>query len=451
MKTAIIAVSRDGLKMGKRLLDLYPQASIYVPPRLLADAVNYVQAQKNRILSDGELSLLSSTSESEQQSNRYTIEQSEQQFPFSSEEKVQESPLHPEEEAHENSLPLSGKAEGDSLSLEGRAQEISLPLEGGGAGWGCTLHSLSGSFKIAIAGLFNQYQLLIFISATAVAVRAIAPCLQGKDKDPAVVVIDDQGRFVISLLSGHLGGANEAAEKIAHFLDACPVVTTATDGRGITAFDDLARKLGWHIENLPDLKKISAALLEDREIMLYSRQQFAPALEGNIYVTESSEDLARAEHGVVIVDNRLALSSVPKGVPVITLRPRNVAAGVGCRRGIPAEAIIRAIENAFAKAGLSLTSLSCLASGEFKADESGLIDAARHFAVPLKIFTREELIAAIGDSATSTFVEEQVGVGAVAEPCARLGSGGGPLLLEIQRGAGITVALAESPSNPSKP
>jgi cobalt-precorrin 5A hydrolase len=426
MKTAIIAVSRDGLKIGKRLLDLYPQASIYVPPRLL-DGAEQLAHRPGTTKEQAGQSLISP--EGIKPSNY-----------LSSERTTQENLLLFEGRAQENSLPLSGKAEGDSL-----------PLEGGGAGWGCPLHPLPGGFKTAIAGLFNQYQLLIFISATAVAVRAIAPCLQGKDKDPAVVVIDDQGHFVISLLSGHLGGANEFTDEIAGHLGSQAVVTTATDGRGITAFDDLARKLGWHIENLPDLKKISAALLEDREIVLYSRQQFAPALEGNIYVTESIEDLARAEHGAVIVDNRLASPPVPKGAPVITLRPRNVAAGVGCRRGIPAEAIISAVEKAFAEAGIALQSISCLASGEFKADEPGLIDAARHFAVPLKIFTREELIAAIGDSATSTFVEEQVGVGAVAEPCARLGSGGGPLLLEIQRGEGITVALAESHSYSSKP
>jgi cobalt-precorrin 5A hydrolase len=347
VKTAIIAVSQDGLKLGKRLLDLYPQASIYAPPRLL-----------------------------------------------------------------------------------GGAEQLAQPLP--------------GKFSSAIAAIFNQYQLLIFISATAVAVRAIAPCLQGKDKDPAVVVIDDQSRFAISLLSGHLGGANEFTAEIAGHLGSQAVITTATDGRGITAFDSLARKLGWHIENLPALKQISAALLEERAIVLYSRQHFAPALQGNIHITDSPEELARAEHGAVIVDNRLESPPVPKGVPVITLRPRNITAGIGCRRGIPAEAIISAVENAFTEAGIALQSLSCLASGEFKADEPGLIEAARHFGVPLKIFTREEIIPAVGDSSTSVFVEEQVGVGAVAEPCARLGSQGGKIVFPVKRNNGITIALAEA-------
>lgn len=350
MKTAIIAVSRDGLKTGKRLLDLYPQATIYAPPRLLGSAV-----------------------------------------------------------------------------------ECELPF----------FNPLPDKFSRAIATIFNQYQLLIFISATAVAVRAIAPCLQGKDKDPAVVVIDDQARFAISLLSGHLGGANEFTDEIAGHLGSQAVITTATDGRGITAFDNLARKLGWHIENLPALKQISAALLEGHEIILYSRQHISLALEDNIYITESLEDLARAEHGAVIVDNHLEPPSVPEGVPMITLRPRNVAAGIGCRRGIVAEAIISAVEKACAEAGIALQSLSCLASGEFKADEIGLIEAARHFAVPLKVFTGEEILPAIGDSSTSAFVEKQVGVGAVAEPCARLGSQGGRIIYPVKRNNGITIALAE--------
>jgi len=88
--------------------------------------------------------------------------------------------------------------------------------------------------------------------------------------------------------------------------------------------------------------------------------------------------------------------------------------------------------------------LSCLASGEFKADEAGLIEAAKQLGVPLEIFKRNEISSALGNSATSDFVEEQVGVGAVAEPCARLGSGGGEIVLPVQRGSGITIALAEA-------
>lgn len=308
----------------------------------------------------------------------------------------------------------------------------------------CILKPLTESFSNAVEALFNSYRLLIFISAVAVAVRSVAPFLKGKDSDPAIVVLDEQACFAISLLSGHLGGANEETTKIANHMGARPVITTATDSRGLTAFDDLARRLGWKIENLSDLKAISAALLEEREVTLYSEYLFSHPLKGNIRVAEYPELLKEASNGYILISSRLnPLYDLPKFNRVI-LRPPVIAAGVGCRRGIDAGKIVEAVEKAFNKAGLALNCLSCLASGEFKSDEGGLIKAAAHFAVPLKIFTRDEIRANLGGTVSSAFVEDQVGVGAVAEPCARLGSGGGKVILPTQSGGGITVALAES-------
>ncbi len=441
MKTAIIAVSRDGLNVANRLLDLYSQAAIYTPLRLLTDAISSAQVQD---IIERNKKLYCSTCESESSINPVIFDGAAQENSLSAEDKVPK-----------NSFPLEMREHEFSLPPEDKIPKSSLPLEGGGSGWGCVLHNnlhpLSENFSNAIATIFNQYQLLIFISAVAVAVRAIAPCLQGKDKDPAIVVIDDQSRFAISLLSGHLGGANEATGKIAHLLGACPVVTTATDNHGVTAFDNLARNLGWKLENLPDLKKISAALLEEKEIYIYSERPLHYPLSGTIRIVSNPEELQSAVNGYVLISSRLdPLPGCPP-FPHIILRPCSIVAGVGCRRDISAAAIIRAVERAFARAGLSLSSLSCLATGEFKAQEAGLISAAAHFRVPLKIFTRGEIAAALGNSPQSTFVEKQVGVGAVAEPCAKLGSGGGPLLLEVQRGKGITVALSESPSFPTKP
>ncbi len=399
MKTAIIAVSKKGIEQARRLTALYPQAQIYAPARFCCTQT-------------------SSTEPASFFSN-------DEQKPITPHKK--DSSLNP------------------------------LPLEGGGSGWGCcpesatltsitpqSLIPLSSSFSEAVAALFENHRLLIFISATAVAVRAIAPCLKNKAKDPAVVVVDEQANFVISLLSGHLGGANEETEKIARFLGAQPVITTATDNRGITAFDDLTRKLGWQIENLPDLKKISAALLEEREILFYSEYPFTCPLKGNIKIAENPQQLKNAVNGYVIVSSRELPLEFHPACPHIILRPPVIAAGMGCRRGIPAEAIIKAVETAFSEAGLSIASLSCLASGEFKADEEGLIEAAKHFGVELKIFTREEIAANLGDSQLSDFVQEQVGVGAVAEPCARLGSNGGELVLPKIRNNGITIALAHT-------
>ena len=392
MRVAVIVVSKRGLDLAGELLKLYPGADIYVPQRFLRGDAD-----------SGEKCAGSEFKDSQAAGD---------QFPGRTNNVDQ----------FDGDI---GKA-GNSLKL--------LPLEGG--------------FTGALGRIFQQYEALIFISAVAVAVRGIAPSLRGKAEDPAVIVVDEGGRYVISLLSGHLGGANQLAGDIAGHLGAEPVVTTATDRQGLSAFDDLARKYDWQIENLPDMKKVSAALLEGREIYLYSSRPLDPLfkqeMKGNICFTEEAEGLARAEGGAVLVTNSLKLPELPPGLPYITLRPRNAAAGVGCRSGVPAEDIIAAVKAAFNQAGLSLAGLSCLATGEFKADEAGLIEAAKQLGVLLKIFNREEITSALKDSATSEFVEEQVGVGAVAEPSARLGSGGGEIVLPVQRGSGITVSLAEA-------
>lgn len=396
MQVAVIAVSKRGLDLAGELVKLFPGADIYAPRRFARDDAH-----------SGEKSPGCKVSDSHAAGGRFTGS------------------------AGQGSHSAGDMA--DNRGLSANAMRV-LPLE--------------SDFSEAIGRIFAAYEALIFISAVAVAVRGIAPSLRGKAEDPAVVVVDEGGRYAISLLSGHLGGANQLAGAIAGHLGAEAVVTTATDGQGLTAFDDLARRYGWQIENLPALKEISAALLEGREILLYSSIPLDPSfkeeLKGKICFTGQVEDLNRAKHGAVLITNSLELPEMLPGLPCVILRPRTIAAGVGCRRGVPVEDILAALNEAFDRAGLSAAGLSCLATGEFKADEPGLIKAAEQLGVPLKIFRREEIAAALGDSVTSGFVEEQVGVGAVAEPCARLGSSGGEIILPVKRGSGITVSLAET-------
>ncbi len=433
MRVAVIAVSKRGLDLAGELLKLYPGADIYVPPRFIgAEQGNGGQSYSEHIKAPGPGA--NSTDPGGSKGLNGDMDKNRTVFgPESRPEKID----RPE------SINITGS---DSEQNEGNAS--SYYKGGDGSDNSGKLLPLEDGFTKAVAAIFQSYDALIFISAVAVVVRGIASCLRGKAEDPAVIVVDEGGRYVISLLSGHLGGANQLAGDIAGHLGAEPVVTTATDGQGLPAFDDLARKYGWQIENLPDLKKVSAALLEGREIMFYSSRPLDPVfrqeLGGRICFTESGEDLTRSENGAVLVTNSLKLPELPPGLPYIILRPRTVAAGVGCRRGVPAEKIVAAVKKAFNQAGLSESGLACLASGEFKADEVGLIEAAEQLGVPFKIFKREEIISALGGSVTSGFVEEQVGVGAVAEPCARLGSGDGEIILPVRRGSGITVALAEA-------
>lgn len=328
MKVAIIAVSRDGICLAKKLTGLFKAVDIYVPPRLII-ATGKAEGEKV----DPEAGLSKGLCESC-------------------------AVYYKEKSAKEGFNNNIGKAE----------QIKKPPLPAGN--WdsdkafqeqGAVLKPLRLGFYPGVAEIFRTYQALIFIAAAAVAVRAIAPCLAGKDSDPAVVAIDERGRFAISLLSGHLGGGNDLTKKIAGSIGAQDVITTATDAKGLTAFDSLARQYGWTVENLPDLKHISAAMLEGREIVVYGRQPRGGAalynnssfetlkdvlkekLAGNIYITEDSAELSRARHGAVVIDNRLKRWQIPEKIPQLILRPKNVAAGVGCRKGMPAQKIIKAV------------------------------------------------------------------------------------------------------------
>ncbi len=451
MKVAIIAISRDGITLAEKLAELFDAADVYVPPRLAeaAEAGDSGKAEANcgpgqdPGLDLGKPGIIPGTADASCKAE-FKVN--------SSRDACKETAASGCTENRDGQVDRDDGSEEDLLC----------------GGQKVNLKPLNGGFYPGVAEIFSAYPALIFVSAAAVAVRAIAPCLAGKDRDPAVVLVDEGGQFAISLLSGHLGGANALAEMVARHLGAQAVITTATDTKGISAFDSLARQWGWSIENLPDLKHISAAMLEGREVVLYGRQTeggaapqggaaaeslkdlLAGKLTGNVYITEKKEELSRARHGAVIIDNCLEEWPVPEGMPLVILRPKNVAAGVGCRKGVPARAIIQAVEHAFCEAGFALKSLSCLASGEFKAGEAGLVEAARYFGVPLKIFSRADIAAALEEGALkdcsrSAFVEEQVGVGAVAEPCAVLGSGGKGLALPAERGEGITVSLAEGP------
>ncbi|MEW5920906.1 MAG: cobalt-precorrin 5A hydrolase [Bacillota bacterium] len=309
-----------------------------------------------------------------------------------------------------------------------------------------------GDLRTFTAEIFACFDALILIMAAGIAVRLLAPCLRDKKTDPAVIVVDDTGRFAVSLLGGHQRGANDLAEKIASGIGATPVITTATDRRRLLAFDQLAQRRNWTLEHGEDMKKISAAQLEGAELCLYCDLPLAPVsprdkgleLPAGCRLVRKP-GMPRACRGTVLLSNRRELPNPPPGLPFVVIRPRNITAGVGCRRDVPGRAIIAAVQEALWQAGRVPQGLQALATIELKGKEKGLQEAARFFEVPLQLFSREQLQRVEHLFDTSSFVRRHTGVGAVAEPCAYLGSGGGSLILKKTGSAGITVALAECP------
>ena len=213
--------------------------------------------------------------------------------------------------------------------------------------------------------------------AAGIVVRSIAPYLKGKDTDPAVVVVDEAGRFAVSLLSGHLGGANELARRVAQVLGGTPVITTATDVHGLPALDVLAAAHGLSIENLAGVRPIHMALLEGRPVRLVDPRDFYMANCRPIRSLFSLEpDLERALTGpgpTVYVGFR-ERDWPPEW---LRLRPRNLVAGMGCHKETPGEELLAFIRKTFEQEKLSLLSLKALATIEAKKDEPGLRMAAR--------------------------------------------------------------------------
>ncbi len=272
---------------------------------------------------------------------------------------------------------------------------------------------------------FAQREDLVCVMAAGIVVRSIAPYLRGKDRDPAVVVVDEAGQFAVSLLSGHLGGANDLACKVAQILNATPVITTATDVRGLPALDSLAAARGLAIENLEAVREVSMALLSGKPVRLVDPDGcLSDLLEGypGLFIAGAENDLdavlAEAGPGVYAGFRERAW---PPGW--LILRPKNLVAGMGCHRGTPAAEILEFLRRIFRQERLSLASLKALATIEAKKEEPGLRQAAASLGVEFIWFTKEEL-QEITVPHPSQQAAKHVGAPSVSEAAALKAAGG---------------------------
>lgn len=284
-------------------------------------------------------------------------------------------------------------------------------------------------YKEQLDNIFKHYKGVVFIGAVGIAVRLCAPYLIHKTLDPAIVVIDDLGRFAISLVSGHLGGANELAHKLSEILKCQPIITTASDGRNIEAIDMFAKRNDLSIESMAEAKKITAMMLEGKRIKLDSE------LKLKLYY-QNLKDIDY--EGVIFVTSRLNLGDEK---PCCILRPKNLNIGIGCRRGKHRDEILRAIEEVFKLNSLSLNSIKAIATVEVKSDEEGIIEACKKLECKMSIFSREEIRKVQDKFLASAFVNSNIGVTSVCEPCAYLA--GGEIIVSKTAINGITIAVAK--------
>lgn len=274
---------------------------------------------------------------------------------------------------------------------------------------------------------FAQNSELIFVCSCGIAVRAIAPHVRSKTTDPAVLVVDEQGRHVIPLLSGHIGGANALSNFLAAQLGAEPVITTATDLSGKFAVDSWAVQNGFLLSSLCNAKAVSAAILEEN-IPFCS----------DFPVSKLPDGLVFGENGTV----GICLTPTLREPFDRTLRliPKCLHIGVGCRKNTSKAAISQAVLGALDRMKLDPRAVKTVASIDLKAHEPGLLDFCREQGFPVCFYTADELRAVPGDFTSSAFVQKVTGVDNVCERAALLGAD--HLILKKTAENGVTLAIA---------
>lgn len=312
--------------------------------------------------------------------------------------------------------------------------------------------------------IFDNYDAIVFVSSTGIAVRFIAPYIKSKCTDPAVIVVDDLGKYTISLLSGHIGGANELSAVISNILKNQAIITTASDARGIDAVDVFAKRNGFYIEDMESAKILTAFMVEGEKIKLISEVETGLKYDNVEMIfcrnAEEIEALEKRENsldtmsysnetdilkdeskGIIIVSSIENIENYSNPLCII-LRPKNLNIGIGCRRGKSSEEILSFIIQIFKDNNLSLKSINKIGTIDIKHDEIGIIEASKELGAEMILFSRDEIESVSDKFTKSNFVKSNVGVTSVCEPSAYLL--GQKMIVSKQICNGITIAVSRS-------
>ena len=335
-----------------------------------------------------------------------------------------------------------------ALDHEGLTNKVFAPKKFSQNGV-CELEVKFGDF---IKQNYDKLDAIVAVMATGITIRAVAPYLESKLSDPAVIGVDAAGKFIISLLSGHYGGANELARIIAKGTGATPVITTASDVMGKQSVDELAKLLHLTIENPESLAPVNAAIVNGDCIVL--------VLVGDVRVPSeviNGFEIKRAESGekaVEIVNTYDAGAVVTReplkidhfGKPFTILKARSIVVGLGCRKESKCEDIVEAVNPAMKSVNLPTSRIDRFASVDIKRDSAAMLAAAKLFGAPLDFLSVEALrsLSHPDLSPDSKLVQEKIGVGGVCERAALIIAGKhSKLILKKVKQNGTTVAIAE--------
>jgi len=292
------------------------------------------------------------------------------------------------------------------------------------------LHQEGGVAR-ALAEHWQELDGFVCIMATGIVVRAIAPLLQSKENDPCVVVVDEKGRHAVSLLSGHLGGGNALARRVAAMLGGEAVITTASDTLGLVPLDLWARAQNLVCESKEGLTQASARLVNRGILKIFSEVAVASLPQGLVQVA-----------GPELVDIVVSPCIADYGTALV-FRPRNLVVGVGCNRGVPVAELRQACKELFVTQGLSPLSIRNLASIDLKQDEVGLVAFAAENGLRIDFFSKDELNR-VENVTVSEAALRNVGAIGVAEPAALLSAQSNDLLVGKRKWHNVTMAVARA-------
>lgn len=298
---------------------------------------------------------------------------------------------------------------------------------------------INKKLKEFVSEIFGEYDYIIFIMSCGIVVRTIAPILENKFIDPAILVSDEKGENIISLLGGHMGGANEMTLYISDLLNSNPVITTATDINNKSSLDMIAKKLNAYIYDFRNkVLKINSMLVNEEIVNLY--------IDGNYNVDTRGFNICKRDEinnldEVIVISNKKNLNLINKNV--IKVVPRDIVIGIGCRKNIDKEYMINSLSDFLHKQNIDINSIKEIGSIDIKKDEDALINISTYLNVPFKTFTVDEIIEVEELYEKSDWVKQNVGVYSVAEPVAHLLSNGN-LIIKKHRYNGITYSVGRS-------
>ena len=277
---------------------------------------------------------------------------------------------------------------------------------------------------------FYEYDNIVFVMATGIVVRKIANLIKSKKTDPAVVVCDEKGNFAISLLSGHIGGANEFAKKIADIIGATPVITTSTDVNDKIAFDVFAKENGLVIKNIENMKYISGDIVNNSNVGLFSDVELKGEIpsyilknikcNSNVFITPYKKDISNRD---------------------VVLVPKKYIIGIGCKKNTPFENIKEAVYDFLGN--IDILAIKAFVSIDLKNNEKGIVDFCKFSDIDFITYSADELLSVKGNFTESEFVKKTTGVSNVCERSIKCYDKNADIIINKTVYKGITLALGE--------